>query len=74
MIDLGLFFEKLLSEVFGCIKLHKKGINFFSLIYLRKLLKLRGKFSSTAYVSNRHCLCQILLCTNAACRTRKLTP
>ena len=37
-----------LSEVFGCIKKGSKNIFF----YLRKLSRLRGKFSSTALVIN----------------------
>ena len=43
MIDLGLFFslKKSSSEVFGRIKLHKKGTrNIYFFLYLRKLSRL----------------------------------
>ena len=40
-----------LSEVFGCIKLHKKGSRDIS-FYLRKLSLLGGKFCSTALVQS----------------------
>ena len=45
------FLEKSLSQVFGRIKLYKKGSrNIF--FYLRKLSRLRGKFFSTALVTD----------------------
>ena len=51
MINLGSFFEKLLSEVSGRRKLHKKGIyKYIYFFYLRKLSRLRGKLCSTALV------------------------
>ena len=65
MIDLGLFFKKILYQLFGRIKLHKKGSRniYIYLFYLRKLSRLRGQFSSTALLIDT--LCQILRCTNA---------
>ena len=44
MIDLGIFFMKSLSQVFGCVKKDLEIIIF----YLRKLSRLRGQFYSTA--------------------------
>ena len=64
MIDLGLFFiEKSLSEVFGCIILHKKGSrNIIFLSYIRKFSWLRGQFCNTALIQSNiwHKKCLLL--------------
>ena len=46
------FFQKCLSDVFGCTELHKKGSRNTSFLYLRKLSPFWGQFSSTALVKN----------------------
>ena len=62
-LDGNFFLEKSISQVFGRKKLHKKDLE----IYIFKLKKVISiKRSVLLYcVSNRHFLCQILLCTNA---------
>ena len=69
LIDLDLFFEKSLSEVFVRIKLHKKYIYFF--LKLRKLTRIRGQICSAALVIDNF-VCQILLCTNAVLQNQPL--
>ena len=46
MIELGLFIEKSLYQVFGRLKLHKIDLEIY-FIYFRKLSRFRGQFSST---------------------------
>ena len=50
MIDLGLFFEKSLSEVIGRTKLHTQIPRNMFVFYLKNLCRLRGQFCSTELV------------------------
>ena len=52
MINLGLFIEKSLSEVFGQIKLYKKRSRDIFFFKIRKLSRLKCKFYSTPLVTD----------------------
>ena len=49
-----------LSEVFGRTKLHKKDASNIFFIYLRKLSRLRGQFSSTELIIDSVKYCSVL--------------
>ena len=61
MINLGLFVEKSLSEVFGRIK---KDLEIFFCLLLKKVISIKRSMLQYC-VSDRQFLCQILVCKNS---------
>ena len=60
-VELGLFLKKIF-KVFSCKKLHKKYLEIFIFLYLRKLSRNQGQFSSTGLVKGTFCVkyCSLL--------------